>query len=559
MIVRNIRATNFRTLEKFDLDFKSGYCALSGKNNAGKSAVVRVIDHFLKNRDDEHYMFGSTSNINFSIDKTQWSDSEDMQISMTVEVDRECDSEVFYVVETFSESEEEQNSLEVTLTQSFTKGDGVKSSCVVSGKELDVRQRNEIFSKFRSAPNFIYHNSTNIQRSYFYWNESFTEILEHHFSSDDREKISAAQKTLQNRIRKAARQHKDELDSMLGKLSDKYEVELSSIEARPEKIPLQISLKDKLVGSPLHNWGSGTQNRTRVLMSVLDAIHTRESAAAENKTTPIILVEEPESFLHPSAQAEFGQVLNNLAVEFNLQIIATTHSPYMLNQHRPEANFLLERRVFRGAAKETEIVDTNGSDWMRPFAEALGVVPSEFESWRNAFAAQENRVILVEGEIDKKYFEIFRDRYANVYNIPKEIEIVPYEGKDALKNTAILNFMINKFSKVFITFDLDSLKEVEPALKRIGLKLGHDYLPVGLNKPGYDCVEGLLPEGLRKEIYAANLDQVTALGSADSQIRRKAKADIKKEMLRSFENQTFPTSELEGFKNLFAKVGKAFA
>ncbi len=67
----------------------------------------------------------------------------------------------------------------------------------------------------------------------------------------------------------------------------------------------------------------------------------------ETKSTPVVVTEEPESFLHPSAQSEFGNVLNDLADELGIQIIATTHSPYMLGQNDPDANTILTRRFFR--------------------------------------------------------------------------------------------------------------------------------------------------------------------------------------------------------------------
>jgi hypothetical protein len=37
------------------------------------------------------------------------------------------------------------------------------------------------------------------------------------------------------------------------------------------------------------------------------------------------MIEEPECFLHPSAQAEFGRILRDLAEEFQVQVIITTH------------------------------------------------------------------------------------------------------------------------------------------------------------------------------------------------------------------------------------------
>jgi predicted ATPase len=67
-------------------------------------------------------------------------------------------------------------------------------------------------------------------------------------------------------------------------------------------------------------------------MAILQANRIKTTAPPDDKITPLVVIEEPESFLHPSAQSEFGRILGALSAEFGIQIIATTHSPYMLNQ-----------------------------------------------------------------------------------------------------------------------------------------------------------------------------------------------------------------------------------
>ena len=62
-------------------------------------------------------------------------------------------------------------------------------------------------------------------------------------------------------------------------------------------------------------------------MSILSASRIRQQAGDENRITPIIIIEEPESFLHPSAQAEFGRIIRGLARELEIQII-----PFQLHQ-----------------------------------------------------------------------------------------------------------------------------------------------------------------------------------------------------------------------------------
>ena len=96
-------------------------------------------------------------------------------------------------------------------------------------------------------------------------------------------------------------------------------------------LPFSITLGDRRMEVPLDDWGSGTRNRTLVLLALFRARQIADSEASAGKITPVLIIEEPESFLHPSAQAEFGRVLQDLAEEFGVQVLVTTHSPYLLN------------------------------------------------------------------------------------------------------------------------------------------------------------------------------------------------------------------------------------
>jgi predicted ATP-binding protein involved in virulence len=557
MKIQAIEAKNFRTLEDFSIHFSENYCALSGKNNAGKSTLVKIIQHFFDSG-DEYRFFASQSSITYQNDCTQWKECDELSFCVDVKLDQSDDSEIYYFLEKFSDKKLTPGSAVVRLRQIYHKDGSDRAECTIDGHEIDPQGAREIQKKFRSSSTLVLHNSTRNERSIFYAGGAYAEVLEATFSADDRKKIGEAQTRLQNSVKRAAKQHKEELDKLLGRLSDKFQVELSALSGGESnaKFPLSIKLTDKRVDISLSNWGAGTQNRTRIIISILEAIRMRSSESQENRLTPLFIVEEPESFLHPSAQAEFGQMLNSIAVELNLQIIATTHSPYMLNQSDPSANYLLERKVSRGSPKETAIVPTTGDNWMAPFAENLGIVPKEFSSWSSLFGTQASKVVLVEGEIDKQYFEHIRDNYPDVYQVPSDVEIVQYGGKDALKNTHILQFMIKRFSRVYITFDLDAKTEVFSSLTRLGLVEDKDFCAIGVQQAGSECIEGLVPPSIKQAVFAADYETVIALSSQDTNARRSAKSKIKQRFLEEFKKKKFPSKDLADFKKLFTKISK---
>ncbi|MFM5950606.1 MAG: ATP-dependent nuclease [Novosphingobium sp.] len=560
MQVLKVEARNFRTLCNFEIKFGERYCALSGKNNCGKTSVLKIIEYFLRSNDDDPFSYGSSSAIKYDRDKTKWigiGEAVDISLSLVIFID--SDSEVFGFVKRMSEDVGDKNKIELRLRAVFQDEKQASHSCYIDGVPQDERGSAEILKKLRSTNNLILHNSTNSQRPFYYAGDGFVEIIEAHFSSEDRAVIAAAQKNLESKIRKATKQHKAGLDALLGKLQDKFEVELTAMGGdRASKFPLQIKLSDKVAEVALQEWGAGTQNRTKVFMSILDAQHTKASASIEDRSTPIFLVEEPESFLHPSAQAEFGQVLNALADEFGIQIIATTHSPYMLNQISPSCNYLLERRIFRRSPRETVLIESKGDNWMAPFAENLGLISSEFHDWKKVFASQASKVILVEGEIDKEYFELLRREYPSIYRIDQDIEIVPYEGKDALKNTALLKFIIGKFNKVFVTFDLDAERDVKPSLLKLGMAEGVDFAPIGVKRAGCECIEGLLPDALKIAVNSINVDSVNAMMSPDNNVRRGARANLKRAYLEHLRNNKYSDADLVAFRVLFSRIANSF-
>lgn len=557
MRIVSISAKRFRTLENFHLDFKGNYCALSGQNNAGKSAVVQIIRYFLAHPDEHPYYHADDRAVSLEKDRTQWVENGNVELELVLEIFRDLDSEVFFVVEKLSSIEGIGAELTIKLKLELKKGKNTIIECFANNTQLDPQTSSEILKKLRSASNLFVHNSTSPNRNYYFFGDGFTEILDAYLSTADRESIAQAHKGLQKKVQLAAKKHKAELSRLLGKLDKNYSVELTTVDrgASP-RIPLQVKLTDQSVEVPLGDWGSGTQNRTRILMSVLDALRISSTERMENRSTPVVLIEEPECFLHPSAQAEFGKVLCDLAEELKIQIIVTTHSPYMLNQQRPETNTLLERNIIKGKLRETRIRDTSGENWMVPFADILGVIPNEFASWKPVILSNNNCVILVEGDIDKEYFEYFRGKHPELYAIDSAIEVVPYGGRDALKNTQLLRFMLGKFRRVFITYDLDGDDVVSENLKKIGLEKKKNFLPVGKPKNGAQCIEGLVPDKVKSAVYAKELDLVTALTSADTSARKSAKSALKRKLLAAMQATPLDKSEFSDFQTLFSQIAK---
>ncbi|MGH7072644.1 MAG: hypothetical protein ACREFD_00365 [Stellaceae bacterium] len=136
----------------------------------------------------------------------------------------------------------------------------------------------------------------------------------------------------------------------------------------------------------------------------------------------------------------------------------------------------------------------------------------------------------MEGQIDVEYFEFLRNHSCECDKLLSSIEVVPYGGKDTLKNTLLVQFVLRKFDRVFVTYDLDAQKDVSAALTRAGLD-EKQHAALGISQSGKDCVEGLLPKRVLSAVLARETDLVMQLSGASG--RKKAKDELKKNTSRN--------------------------
>lgn len=530
MQITRIEAKNYRCLENCIINFPSYYSAISAKNNAGKSNVLRIIRALLAEEDPYDPFGGEVQPLTHKNDYPYWKQKDGVQecieISMHIRIARDADAGLFRFITEFADIQPAEDNLTVAIYRRLEPKASIAILQIGIDDALieDDFRAQEVYKKIRSASAFYFHNSTKPRHRY-YARTGFNSLFQN-ISTDDREKIQADKARLFNRLKTVAKKHKEDISTLLGRLEEKYDVSISIPTFEIEHFPFDIALGAKGVDIALDDWGSGTQNRTMILLAILQAKKVSEAASESDRVAPIIVVEEPESFLHPSAQAEFGRVLRDLAHEFKVQVITTTHSPYFLSVKRPESNILIDRKASRNEVKESIVVDTEGTDWKEPFALALGINNDALNQWRDVLFQDTGELLLVEGEIDREYFELLRDTRHGAKSLQFSGEIFAYGGDGFFSNTVLLKFILNRFSNVFITYDYDADSKVSRVLEGLGLKRGVDFLAIGRNESGKSDIEGLLPSRITGEVYAANTDladKAIGRGSDSNDARQKLK------------------------------------
>lgn len=560
MKIKNIHLKNFRSFEDCLIEFEDFYTAICGKNNSGKSNIIRAILNVLERP------MPSRNRLNFNSDFPVWkskSGKENIELTVRIQLDSISDIGLIKFLQVFLQDKSEENQVikvdDILLAIKITIGANPKENKTeisVNDKSVDDSYKiGEILRRIHFAQVIVFHNSTQPNTQYRRTAHGQLENLSVKTKGSIENKVTQINKELSKAIQK----HKSELQELIGRLQEKYEVGLSfsGFDMDFERIPYEISLGEKNYELPLEDWGSGTKNRTLILSSIFNAKNLIDQDEESNKITPIVIIEEPESFLHPSAQSEFGRILQDLSKELEIQVIATTHSPYLLSHHNPKSNILVKRNTQKNKIRESIIENVEDENWREPFELALGMVGPEFETLKDAFFSKENNIMLLEGEIDVEYFNLLKDNRHGQNKFLFDGELYPYGGFGFLNNFVLLKFIKERFNKLIVTIDLDAISNVKSNFEKAGYSKDTDYFTIGQDKPGYRCVEGLLPDFIKSTVNTNNQELVFALQSEDKDERKSAKDKLKRLYLEEFKKDIkYDSSYFGEFYKLTTKINK---
>jgi putative ATP-dependent endonuclease of OLD family len=185
------------------------------------------------------------------------------------------------------------------------------------------------------------------------------------------------------------------------------------------------------------------------------------------------------------------------------------------------------------------------------------MVGPEFESLKEAFFSKDNNIMLLEGAIDIEYFNLLRDKRHGEKRLKFTGELYPYGGYGFLNNPVLLKFIKERFNKLIVTLDLDAISNVKPNFDKAGYIKDNDYFLIGADKPGYRCVEGLLPDFIKNKVNSDNPELVFGLQSENKDERKSAKDRLKALYLLEFKKDTkYDSTYFEEFYKLAGKMNK---
>lgn len=562
MIIKQLKAKNYRTLEDVDITFTGYYTAICGKNNAGKTNIIKAIQKIL----DSNNIKFRFSRITMGIGSFDWKDEittwkmdqkNDISIDLIFEIDKQADSAIYkFITDLIVKDVEKKIPDKVDFQVKLTKNakNETSYSVLLNGDEIeDSYQTREILKRLQNTECFVFHNSTRENDFPIFSNSN--DRVENFINPEKLETINKKQDELVKLVQKSLKSHQDDLTKLLGNLEDKYEVSLSIQGINLEREQIEISLKEKGGVLPLSDWGSGTRNRTLIFQSLLNARKNKESPIESDRFTPVVIIEEPECFLHPQAQAEFGRILQDLANELQIQVIVTTHSPYLLSFEKATSNILVERNTNSHRNNGSIIKKTDGEDWFKPFALALGINGNDFGPLKDLIFNNSSKIILVEGKIDKEYFELMQNEKHGNNVLVSDVEIFPCDGADNIKSNILMKFIKERFKKIVICIDRDRYANIKKVLEESGFKDGKNMFSIGTDE--IPSIEGLIPSGIYRKIISQS-DEFAELNRIVSNSNNKSKKqDLKIKLLDEFKKELINDETYKEFYKLTEKINNA--
>jgi len=118
---------------------------------------------------------------------------------------------------------------------------------------------------------------------------------------------------------------------------------------------------------------------TLLALGLLTALHAAESPQ-ESDQSPIVLLDDIDRGLHPDAQIELIKLLRQLAELKDLQIVMTTHSPYIVDALSPEEVCVLALDS-TGTTRARQLSEIPGAERYRGMLSTGELWSSHGESW----------------------------------------------------------------------------------------------------------------------------------------------------------------------------------
>lgn len=552
MLLSEVYIKNYRSIE--ELKLKLGKCSIIvGKNNSGKSNILKAIDlvlgeKYIKLTKNDFYNRDENREIKIKLTFTDLTSEElkKIQNNITYGIKNDISAEELkYYLRT-----EKRIAIEAVLKSNHTSRD-----LYIAGHKYKYFS-NEIKDSIVST---LYIPSVrepgNILKVTEY--SFLNKLLSIMYKQAD----PVQKKALEDALSKATEQCKEMFDTYE---QDLDRITKSIIEHNGLKFAMLPSDSDSLykklelllddgVETELEFKGSGIQSV--VIISLFKLYSDLRAGDA------LLLIEEPESFLHPQANRHMANILKEFCTKDNMQIIIATHSPNYLQSSNVKDIILLDKKELKTKATQIDGI----SDEVKLKRE-LNVSNLEL------FFA--DKVILVEGETEKILLPVIAKQVNKKNDFDKMNYSIIEVGSKA--NLDIFIELLTKFNIPWLSLlDKDVLnKESKKIISNLNQKFScevdvsstdEEYLIREFKKNGiYILSYGEIENYYHKEWLYKILDDWISNLSTDSITKEELKLKIsnfvnisnKDNIYREIMNKNLDDYDKELMKNIIGAKAK---
>jgi predicted ATP-dependent endonuclease of OLD family len=251
-------------------------------------------------------------------------------------------------------------------------------------------------------------------------------------------KIVAMGETLGTRVRRKWRRLQDDFENF------------SPYRQRLNVVKSQIVVDETNLSVPLYLVGGGTQEIVALIRHI------------EENGKPIVLIEEPESHLHPELAKSLFKYFRNLSK--NRQIWLSTQSPFFLNRNEIDNTWSVSRED-----NETEILRLMDKVELKKTILEIGVKPSD---WLFSDA-----LLLVEGPTEEDVIPIW-SRTIKIELEELGVSIIPIRGAEKGKYHLKMWREVTKGAQIplFILLDAHAKKEAKELIDEHLINRDHCFV-----------------------------------------------------------------------------------
>lgn len=545
MKLKEIRIRNFRTIEAEQYLRIPGSMTIVGPNNSGKTNLLKAVQLLFTGLNNS-YGYTRESDLTFGAGKSRTS------IVATFDGDPRKEQDVYDAIDELHELQGTSRSgNQLNLTLYFTNTNTPVYSFFPNLKRPKVNAKAAQYSRIhiwlvnRVLGDFSLHYVPSAKSVEQIYGELLIPFLRRRVSKVIEPHIASIQESLDEA---ASSLNQELLDAGLSNFFTSFSLPNQSIEKLVSGFDFLVSDPQK---TPVQEKGMGIQ--TTVLLAAFRWITKQE--ISEGKSV-LWLLEEPESYLHPSLAESCNTLLDNLATDST--VIKTTHSMAFVPQDPQYVSGTSLNDKKRTEIKRYETF----TDAVSSIRSALGIRFSDFYN-----LAQYN--VLVEGKSDREIFQWLLDRLpAENYQL-KSLRKAKFEDFGGVKHLsgflrATYQFIRNEYSCVAV-FDGDEAGETERKL--LQSYFGNCNIPFEANKQFVSVrsrfsIEGLFPDEWIKQIHEENplwFDSfsVDALGNLEPfKVKDNRKSTIQNSLIAKAED-TQDLAWANRFVAVFGVIDKA--